>query len=76
MIGLICAVRCTVAVWGIEFATTAAWACLVPGTDALTFSIGLSSGMFLKSGGRLATGTYVQGPVVSGALNQRPAIRT
>src|SRR5579862_9187156 len=83
-IGLICGVpsiviglaiwaeRCTVAVCGIELATTASCACGVPGTDAFTFSIGLSSGIFAKSGGRLDAGTYVHGPAVEGALNQRP----
>ena len=55
---------------------TASWACEVPGTEALTFSIGLSSGIFAKSGGRLAEATNCHGPAVSGALNQRPAIRT
>ena len=48
----------------------------MPGTDAFTFSIGLSSGIFAKSGGRLEAGTYVHGPAVEGALNQRPEIRT
>jgi hypothetical protein len=53
----ICAVRCTVAVCGIELATTASCACGVPGTDAFTFSIGLSSGIFAKSAGRLEAAT-------------------
>src|SRR5215471_1460407 len=68
--------RCTVAVCGIEFATTASFACGVPGTEALTFSTGLSSGIFAKSGGRLAFATYCQGPAVEGAENQRPEMRT
>ena len=49
-----CAVRWTVAVCGIEAATTASFACCVPGTEAFAFSIGLSSGIFAKSAGRLA----------------------
>src|SRR6185436_8471800 len=73
---LACAVRCTVAVCGMDAATTASFACCVPGTDAFAFSIGLSSGILAKSGGRLAWGTYVHGPDVSGALNHRPAMRT
>src|SRR5262249_30590654 len=77
VIGLaIDAERCTVAVCGIELATTASFACGVPGTDALTFSTELSSGIFAKSGGRLALGTYCQGPAVEGAENHRPEIRT
>src|SRR5690349_7472812 len=65
----ICAERCTVAVCGIELATTASCACGVPGTEAFTFSTGLSSGIFLKSGGRLEAATQVHGPAVDGALN-------
>src|SRR5512135_474198 len=42
----------TVAVWGIPSAITADWACGVPGTEAFTFSLGLSSGILAKSGGR------------------------
>src|SRR5512135_2545902 len=68
--------RCTVAVCGIELATTASLAYVVPGTAALTFSTGLSSGIFAKSGGRLAAGAYVHGPAVDGALNQRPEMST
>src|ERR1700675_4502067 len=76
VIGSACAVRWTVAVCGTLLSMTASCACVVPGTEAFTFSIGLSSGIFAKSGGRLAGGTYVQGPAVDAALNQRPAMST
>ena len=46
------AVRCTVAVCGIDAVTTASFDCCVPATDAFTFSTGLSSGILAKSGGQ------------------------
>ena len=52
---------------GIEFAITASCACAVFGMAALTFSLGLSSGILKKSGGRFAAGTYCQGPAKSAA---------
>ena len=64
------------AVSGRLFAITASCACGVPGTDAFTFSLGLSSGIFAKSGGRSLPGTNVQGPAVVSARNQRPATST
>src|ERR1700751_4794671 len=62
----------TAAVCGMLFATTASCACRVPGTDPLTFSIGLSSGIDAKSFGSASNATYVHGPSGPGALNQRP----
>jgi hypothetical protein len=62
----------TAAVCGIEFATAASCACWVPGTDALTFSMGLSSGIAAKSFGRASNGTQVHGPSGPGAENHRP----
>src|SRR5262245_31616808 len=64
------------AVSGRLFAITASCACGVPGTDAFTFSLGLSSGIFAKSGGRSLPGTNVQGPARASARNHRPATST
>src|SRR5215469_13032192 len=69
-------VRDTDAVSGIWFAMTASCACAVPGIDAFTFSFGLSSGIFEKSGGRSLAATYCHGPVNAGARNQRPVTST
>src|SRR5262245_10245157 len=55
---------------------TASCACAVPGTDALTFSLGLSSGIFAKSGGSSVPGTYSQGPARYAPRNQRPVTST
>ena len=41
---------------------TASFACGVPGTDAFTFSFGLSSAIAAKSGRQVAPATYSQGP--------------
>jgi hypothetical protein len=49
--------RSTVAVWGICEAITASFACAVPGIDALTFSLALSSGMPANAFGRSAAAT-------------------
>src|SRR5262245_40297228 len=69
--------RFTIAVCGMLLATIASSACSVPGTDAFTFSTGLSSGIFRKSSGSLSPGTYAHGPVsVDGPANQRPATST
>jgi hypothetical protein len=54
----------------------AASACGVPGNDAFTFSFGLSSGIFAKSGGRSFPGTNFHGPDRPGAENHRPVTRT
>src|SRR5262245_7005758 len=62
----------TAAVCGMLFATTASCACCVPGTDALTFSMGLSSGIDAKSFGRASNATYAHGPSGPGAENHRP----
>ena len=64
----------TVAVCGICASSTASAACVVPGTDASTRERGWLSGIFLKSGGRFSVAN-VQGPLKSGAVNQRPEIR-
>ena len=65
----------TPAVWGMLFATTASCACCVPGTDALTFSIGLSSGIDAKSFGSWSLATKPHGPFrLDGPSNQRPVI--
>src|SRR5262249_29533615 len=64
------------AVSGRLFAITASWAWAVPGTDAFTFSLGLSSGIFAKSGGRFLPGTKVHGPAGVSARNQRPVTST
>ena len=58
------------------FETTASCACWVPGTEAFTFSIGLSSGIDAKSFGRPSNGTNAHGPSGPGALNQRPETST
>src|SRR5262250_1880044 len=62
----------TAAVCGMLLASTASCACVVPGTDAFTFSMGLSSGIEAKSCGRAPNATYVHGPSGPGALNHRP----
>ena len=64
------------AVSGRLFAITASCACGVPGTEAFTFSFGLSSGIFAKSAGRSAPDTNVQGPARESARNQRPVTST
>src|SRR5262245_8944852 len=69
-------VRETVAVCGMSLAMTASCACGVCGTAALTFSLGLSSGIWAKSGGRFVPATYCHGPAKSDARNQRPVTRT
>ena len=66
----------TAEVCGMLFETTASCACCVPGTDAFTFSIGLSSGIDAKSFDRPSNGTYCQGPSRPGALNHRPETST
>src|SRR5690348_10896252 len=66
--------RSILVVVGMLLAITASCAWRVPGTDAFTFSFGLSSGIFAKSAGRLLPGMYVQGPPSPGALNQRPEV--
>src|SRR5262245_13564625 len=68
--------RSTTAVCGISLAMRASCACGVPGTEAFTFSLGLSSGIWAKSGGRLVPATYCHGPEKPGARNQRPVTRT
>src|SRR5215813_10993884 len=68
--------RSIVAIWGISLAMTACCAWGVPGTDAFTFSFGLSSGIAAKSGGRSAPATYSHGPDRYTPRNQRPATRT
>ena len=65
----------TFAVWGIWSAMRDSAACDVPGTDALTFSFGLSSGMFAKSAGSARPETYSHGPLSEGPRYQRPEIR-
>src|SRR5262245_31946348 len=64
------------AVSGRLFAITASPAWGVPGTDAFTFSLGLSSGIFAKSGGRSLPGTKAHGPARASARNQRPVTST
>src|SRR5262245_12246657 len=66
----------TWAVWGTLLAIIASWAWTVPGTEALTFSLGLSSGIFAKSPGSSLPGTYCHGPCVVVAANHRPAMST
>ena len=68
--------RLIAAVSGMLLAITASWAWAVPGTDAFTFSFGLSSGILAKSGGKSRPGTYVQGPASEAARNQRPVTST
>src|SRR5215510_1829366 len=68
--------RSMVAVCGIALAMMASCACGVPGTEAFTFSFGLSSGIWAKAGGRLVPATYCHGPEKPGARNQRPVTRT
>ena len=64
----------TRAVCGILASSTASAACVVPGTDASTRDRACSSGIFLKSSGRVGVAN-VHGPVKSGAENQRPETR-
>src|SRR4030095_7306186 len=54
--------------------STASAACVVPGTDASTRDRACSSGILLKSAGRLGEAN-VHGPPKSGAENQRPDVR-
>ena len=54
---------------------SASAACAVPGTEAFTFSFGLSSGMLAKEAGSFPPGTYSQGPLSDAARYQRPEIR-
>src|SRR5215469_10700462 len=68
--------RVMVAVWGIELAMSASLASGVPGTDASTVALGLSTGILAKSGGSSFPATKVQGPANEVLLNQRPEIRT
>ena len=68
--------RSTVAVCGTPLAMSASCACGVPGTEAFTFSLGLSSGIWAKSGGSSAPAMYSPGPGQLRAGNQRPATRT
>ncbi len=68
--------RSILAVCGISAAMAPSSAWGVPGTEAFTFSFGLSSGMRAKSTGRSLPGTYCQGPVKPVALNQRPVTST
>ena len=65
--------RSTGAISGIWLEMTASWACDVPGTEAFTFSFGLSSGMNRKSDGRSRPLTYCHGPERPGA--PEPAAR-
>src|SRR3954464_12619684 len=64
----------TVAVCLICASSTASADCDVPGTDARTRERECSSGIFLKSAGSVGVAN-VQGPVKSGAVNQRPDTR-
>ncbi len=54
---------------------SASAACGVAGTEAFTFSFGLSSGILPKLAGSFPPGTYSHGPFSDDALNQRPEIR-
>ena len=56
-VGSFASARLIAAVSGRLLAITASCAWGVPGTDAFTFSLGLSSGIFAKSGGRSLPGT-------------------
>ena len=67
--------RVIVAVCGMELAINASFASGVPGTDASTVPLGLSAGIFPKSGGISAAVTNVQDPSSVPLLNQRPEIR-
>ncbi|MNR22198.1 hypothetical protein D3C85_1391390 [compost metagenome] len=66
----------TADVCGMLAAIAASLACGVPATEALTFSLALSSGMLAKSAGSLSAGVNVHGPCMSLARNQRPEIST
>src|SRR5215207_7609118 len=68
--------RGTVAVCGICASTTALRACGVPGTAASTAPASDVGGMRAKSAGNASAATYVQGPSMDGARNQRPASNT
>ena len=57
----------TSAVCGIALAISASFACGVPATAAFTFSFGLSSGIFAKSGGSASLATYSHGPSLDAA---------
>jgi hypothetical protein len=54
---IVAPLRWTVAVWGTPLAMRASRARGVPGTDAFTFSLGLSSGIQAKSAGSSRPGT-------------------
>src|SRR5262245_28432581 len=62
----------TAAVWGTVAAIAASFACGVPATDALTFSLSLSSGIFANSAGNALLATNVHGPASARERNQRP----
>jgi hypothetical protein len=64
----------TVAVCGMELAISASCASGVPGMETSTFALGLSGGIFAKSGGSLSAGTNVNLLDQLGAVNQRPEI--
>ncbi len=64
----------TRAVCGMLASSTASAAFGEPGTEASTRERSCSSGIFLKSSGRL-NDANVHGPVKSGAENHRPATR-
>src|SRR5881397_2827462 len=63
----------TVAVCGIEFSITAAWACGVPATVGSTAPASDAGGILAKSAGRPLLATNAHGPASAGARNQRPA---
>src|SRR5262245_53604007 len=68
--------RYTFAVCGISLAMSISCACGVPGIEAFTFSLGLSSGIRVKSAGKSLAATYCHGPSRPGAPNHRPVTST
>ena len=54
---------------------SASFASGVPGTEASTVALGLSAGIFVRSGGMSVAFTKAQGPSSVAPLNQRPEIR-
>src|SRR5262245_56851406 len=73
---IVAVARSTSAVCGICVAMIASFDCIVPGSDAFTFSLGLPSGISPKAGGRSLAATWAQGPFNPGATNQRPLTST
>src|SRR5262245_58437023 len=69
--------RSTLAVWGIELAISASWACGVPAIEASTTDAGVPlAGICLKEAGSASAATNVHGPERPGPRYHRPASST